>query len=616
MSKHKIGWAISIIAILSMVLAACAPAATPTPIVQTQIVEQEGEQTVVVATSEPTTPAPASTETEKKVLRLAWGPGDIPTIDTALAVDAISIQIIDETTVGLTRQNEETAELQNAMASDVKVSEDGLTFTFTIKSGVPWVKYDAKTDKVVEVMACDGTTPRTVTAKDFEYGIKRTLSPKTASDYAYVLTSAIEGAADFNGSDGSDSSKVGVKAIDDQTLEIKFTTPAVYNLNLISLWVSHAQPSWLIDGDDCTTAHSERWVETGAYEGYGPYTLKEWVHDSELTMVKNPFWPGDDVVPTAKIDEINYSLIDSSASLAEFEAGNMDVTTIPAGDMDRILNDPVYQEQIRDTSTIGTEFIGFNTQLEPTNDVRVRKALSLAIDREALVKNVIKSGTPARWFTNPGASGAPKADTNADLGAQYNPEEAKKLMDEYLTEKGITADKLNVVYMFNTSEANKSKAEAIQQMWKDVLGINASLTNQEWKVYLKQRVEGKENAYRGSWVQDYPDANNFMVDVFGPGGGYQDVMDWPVADIKTYKTGQNADYDKFMQLIQDAAKETDAAKRQDMYAQAEQILIVDDAVVAPIQWYSAKEIVSPRVSYTKSISGYDRFEKWDISAAQ
>ena len=90
----------------------------------------------------------------------------------------------------------------------------------------------------------------------------------------------------------------------------------------------------------------------------------------------------------------------------------------------------------------------------------------------------------------------------------------------------MTADQINVTLMFNTSEAHKQRAEAIQAMWKDVLGIDAQLSNQEWKVYLTQRKEGNDNIYRGSWVQDYPDANNFTADVFGKGGAYSDVVDW------------------------------------------------------------------------------------------
>ncbi|WP_299024209.1 peptide ABC transporter substrate-binding protein [uncultured Thermanaerothrix sp.] len=610
--RNKIWMVLSVLLGVALIMAACQPAA-PTPQVVVETVVVEGTPKVVVVTPQATQPAE-----QRKVLRLAWGPGDIPTIDTALAVDVISIQLIDEMTVGLTRQNEQTAELELAMATDVQTSEDGRTYTFTIKEGVPWVRYNGK--EVEQVLDCDGN-PRYVTAYDFEYGILRTLNPATASDYAYVLY-GIEGAAAYNQGETDDPSTVGVKALDAKTLQITFIEPAVYNLNIAGLWVAHAQPKWIIEGDDCTEGRGERWTETGFYQGYGPFTLKEWVHDSEISIVKNPFWPGDAVVPSPKIDEVHWKLVDAAGALAEFETGNLDVSGIPAGDLDRILNDPKYADMLRNTYTLGTEFYAFNTTKAPTDDVRVRLALALAVDREALVKNVTKTGVPARWFTHPGVAGAPKPEKFPNLGLTYDPQRAKTLLDEYLKEKGLTADQLDLTLVFNTSESHRRKAEAVQAMWKETLGINVKLTNQEWKVYLKQRKAGNENIYRGSWVQDYPDANNFLREVFtdnnGTPGPYQDVVNWPVAENAegkiVYTPGSNPLYDKFVELVIAAAKETDSDKRMQLYADAENILVNEAVVILPLYWYADKVLVSPRVIDTPSITGYDRFEKWDIKS--
>src|SRR5690606_22435961 len=116
-----------------------------------------------------------------------------------------------------------------------------------------------------------------------------------------------------------------------------------------------------------------------------------------------------------------------------------------------ILNDPKYADMLRNTYTLGTEFYAFNTTKAPTDDVRVRLALALAVDREALVKNVTKTGEPARWFTHPGVAGAPKPEKFPNLGLTYDPQRAKALLDEYLKEKGLTADQLDITLMFNTS---------------------------------------------------------------------------------------------------------------------------------------------------------------------
>jgi oligopeptide transport system substrate-binding protein len=609
MIRSKTWFVISVLMIVTLVLTACqAPSTPPAPVVVTQIVEKakEGEKVVVVATSEPAkaTEAP-KVEAGPTVMRIGGGEGDIPTIDTAMATDSPSIQLIEAMTVGLVRQNEETAELVNGMVTEYKFSDDGKTITFKLRNDVPWVKYDSAKKQVVKIQTCpdkDGkSTDRMVTAKDFEYGILRTLSPKTASEYAYVLL-GIKGADAYNTDKEKDAAKVGVKAVDDTTLELTFTEPAVYNLNIAGLWVAHAQPKWIIEGDDCTQGRADKWTETGFYQGYGPYTLKEWVHDSYITLAKNPFWPGSKDVPQAKIDEISTVFLPASAALAEYEAGNLDYVGVPLGDYDRITTDAQFKDQVFMTYTLGTEFYSFQTQLEPTNDVRVRKALSLSIDRESILKNINKSGKVAPFFTNPGAAGGPKPDKYADLGVKYDPEQAKKLMDEYLKEKNLTADKINIVLMFNTSESHKKRAEAIQDMWKKTLGINVQLTNQETKVYYKSRKAGKENVYRSSWVQDYPDANNFLNDVFGANGGYKDIVKW-----------EGPKHDEFLKIIGDAAKEKDPAKRMDLYAQAEKILVVDEAVVTPLYWYASPVLIRNTIKHTQSITGYDFYEKWELT---
>ncbi|MCD4672827.1 MAG: peptide ABC transporter substrate-binding protein, partial [Anaerolineaceae bacterium] len=531
----------------------------------------------------------------EKVLKLSISQ-EFPTIDPSLAWDVSSIQLIEETTVGLTRQNEQTAQNELAMASDYTVSEDGLTYTFTIRDDVSWVRWDAVQGEVVQVLDCEGS-PRMVDAYDFEYGFRRTMTPATAADYAFLQGWVIEGAQAFIDGETDDFSTVGVKAIDAQTFELTFIQPAVFNLSIAGLWFNHAMPEWLIDGDDCTEGRGDRWIETGFFQGYGPFTMKEWIHDSELTLVKNPFWPGDEVVPSPALDAIIWKILPTSSALAEFEAGNLDVTAFTANDYDRIMADPDYSQWLYPTSTLGTEFYSFNTQLAPTDDVRVRMALSMAIDREAMVQ-VLKSGIVAPYFCNPGAAGCPQVADYPDMGAKYDPEGAKAILQEYLDETGQTAADLNITLMFNTSEGHKLRAEAIQQMWKNTLGVEVRLVNQEWKVFKVSRKEGNENVYRSSWVQDYPDADNFLHQVFATGGSYSEVVDW-----------SNAEFDA---LCTEAAKTADADARMALYAQAEQILIEQDAVIAPLAWYSDFVIVRPEVKAFVSLTGYDRFEKWDI----
>lgn len=614
MSRSSMKLVFSVLMVLAFVLSACQPP-TPETIVQTVVVEKEGTPVVITQVVEKTVevkvevaaptevPAPG-----KKILYLTGGAGDNPTIDPSHSTQVTSIQVAGENAVGLFRQNEVTADIENGMATSYEVSEDGLVYTIKIMDNVPWVKYDPTKDEVVKVQDCEGKD-RMVTAEDFKYGLLRTLNPATASEYAYIITPYLKGAAEYNSAPVDDqaildemAAGLGVEVIDPTTLKYTFLTPGVYNLNLLGLWINYAQPQWLIDGDDCTEARGDRWIEAGFYQGYGPFTLKEWQHDYYMTLIKNPFWPGTAEVPVSKIDEVKLTYLDETAAFAEYEAGNLDLSGIPSGDMDRVVADPVFSKEIQQSYEMGVEFYAFNYILPPTDDVRVRKALSLAIDRQAIVENVNKSDTVAPFFTNPGVAGAPKPDKYPDLGVKYDPAAAKALMDEYLAEKGLTADQLKITLLFNTTEMNKARAEAIQAMWKETLGINVELINQERKVFLVQREQGKENVYRCSWVQDYPDANNFLYDTFMPGMGYNTVVKWSEGEA----------YEKFQELLKAAAVETDPVKRMDLYAQAEKILVQEQAIVAPLYWYSGPYLVKPYVIKPTEIISYVYWEKWDI----
>jgi len=181
---------------------------------------------------------------------------------------------VNATTIGLTYLFENDATLHPGAAKSWDISEDGLTYTFHLYDNIPWVRWNGS--EVEKVQSCPdeagATKDRLLTAGDFEYGIKRALAPETASDYAYVLGFAIKGANEYNGGKGA-VEDVGVKAIDDTTLEVTFLEDVAYNINIIGLWTAHATPKWLIEGDDCTEARGDRWTEPGFFQGYGPFTL-------------------------------------------------------------------------------------------------------------------------------------------------------------------------------------------------------------------------------------------------------------------------------------------------------------------------------------------------------
>ncbi len=543
------------------------------------------------------------------IFKLNYTGGDVPTIDQALSSDMIGGQIEDELTVGLMRQNEQTGSLDLGMATEYSVSDDGLTYTFKLMQNVPWVTYNTETSAVEEVKDCSGNV-RMVNANDFVYGAKRTLDPATASDYAYVPAAMIAGADAFNKGTNTDFAAVGVKAIDDYTVSYTFIEPGVFNLDILSMWMLHAMPSWIIDGDTCTEGMGTKWIETGSYQGYGPFTLQEWNHNDSMTLIANPFWPGTESTPKPSLDAVHYSMLGEPEALSEYEAGNMDESPIPAGDYDRITSDPQYKDALVQKSTgVGTEWLIYNIHMAPTDDARVRLALSYAVDKDAIVKTS-KSGIAARYYINPAVAGAPKEADYPDLGISYDPEKAKSLINEYCKEKGVQPSDLTVSYFYNSNDTNKIRAEALQSMWETTLGIKVELQSAEWSVYKTQRYDGKQNIFRGSWIQDYMDANNFTKDVFVcPGASYIKTTDWPSYDCADTP---DATYQKYADLIGKAAKETDEKKREDLYAQADDILMKDVALYNPLVWYSSYELINPRINFTQTVTGYDHWEKWSI----
>ena len=593
---------LSLLVAFSVILAACGPAETPAP--------APVEPGAPVEPAAPVEPEPV----ERKVLNLNFGPGDVPTLDPAIAEDTSSIQVIDEAFIGLTYLDPVTSETMPGMATswDAVDNADGTqTITFHMRDDIPWVRWNGT--EVETVKTCDGSADRMVNANDFAYGIERNLNPANGSPYAYVWGFVLKGADDYNTGASTDFTTVGVTVIDDYTIALDYIAPASYNVQIAGMWIGRPQPKWVIEGDcdGAVEAKGERWTEPGFFQSYGPYTMSEWTHDSEMVLVKNPFWPGTDAVQAPKIDEIRFSMLDDAVAFAEYEAGNLDATAVPGTDLDRVKADPVLSQELVTAPVTCTYYYGFNTTAPIVDDVRVRRALSMALDRQGLIDNVLKGGQePAQWFGRPGIAAAPTMDTHPDLGIKYDPEGAVAELQAYLDETGQTADQLDITIMFNTSSGHQQIAEAVQQMWNTTLGINAQLVNQEWAVYL-DTIDSLDTpqVWRLGWCQDYPDENNFIREVFAYGGqsNSTDAAGNPSGGIM-WKN------DTFEELVAQAAIETDPAVRLDLYAQAEEILVDTDAVMIPIYWYSRNTVTKPYVERTFGAAGQEGLHDWDILA--
>jgi oligopeptide transport system substrate-binding protein len=521
------------------------------------------------------------------------GASDIPTIDPAVAEDVPSVQIIDQIFVGLGRVNEETSAVEPGVAT-WEISEDGSVLTYTIMPEIPWVRYNADSGAVEQVMDADGN-PRYVTAEDFRYGILRGLDPATAAPYGGVLAPWIAGGSEFQAGEGA-AEDVGVAVLDTYTLEITAGQPSsVTEVVLASLWLVNAQPSWVIE------EQAEFWIDPANINTYGPFALKEWVRGDggSLTMIKNPFWPGTDSVPSPALDEVQFRFLDEEVQLTEFEAGNLDVAEVPDTEYERILADEALSAAYFTGPGTCTYYYGFNVERPPFDDVRVRRAFSMAIDRAAIGEDVLGAGQiPANLWALPTLNAAPTSAQFPELGIFSDVDGAAALWNEYLTETGTTADSYNLTLFHNESGLHATIAQAVQQMWAETLGITVNIATADFATYLDTR--GNYDVFRAGWCFDYPDAHNFYYDTAFHG----DLLE----ENDTHWA--NAEFDA---LIDQAFAATDTAERIELYAQADNILVNTEAAIAPIYHYVTNDLTQPYVTRTHSFITRERYEKWDIN---
>ena len=241
-----------------------------------------------------------------------------------------------------------------------------------------------------------------------------------------------------------------------------------------------------------------------------------------------------------------------------------------------------------------TYYYGFNTTKPPMDNPLVRKAFSAAINRQALIDFVLKGGQkPATTFTCPGMFGHIPASEGVGIG--YDLEAAKK----YLADAGYPGGKglPEVTLLFNTTEGHAKIAQAIQQMWKENLGVEVNVINQEWKVFLKTVSEDAPQIYRMGWCADYADANNWVYENFHS------------IDSDNNCKWSNAEFDR---AVEQAARESDPAKRYELYKRSEQILCEEVAAIAPIYFYTVSWMVKPRLQRTFSPLGGQHFNQWKV----
>lgn len=453
---------------------------------------------------------------------------------------------------GLTGYHPETVTAVPAVATHWEASDDIKTWTFHLRSDARWSNGDP------------------VTAHDFAYAYQRMLSPRMASEYAYMLF-PLQGAEEYLSGQTTDFSTVGVEVVDDHTLRFHLSYPVPYLPNLVahSSWFPVHQAT--IEAHGAMDERGTRWTRPGNLVGNGPFALHEWKPNQVISVIKTPtYWDADAV----HLNEVRFYPIESTASEeAAFRSGQLHVTTgIPIDKLAVYQADPQLKPFLVQHTLLATYYYRFNVRRPPLDDVRVRRALSLAINREQLVSKVTLGGqVPARNLTPPGTAGY----TAGDLLAG-DADEARRLLAAAGFPGGDGFPEMEI--LFNTSDGHRRIAEAIQQMWRAELGIDVGLYNQEAKVQSDSMRDGNYTIARMAWVGDYLDPSTFLKLMTSDSGNNQ--TGWT-----------HADYDR---LVDEAKFAVNPEQRFALYRQAEQILM-DESPIAPIYFYVNSSLIRPEV---------------------
>jgi oligopeptide transport system substrate-binding protein len=557
MTKKVLILLFSLVVIASMLaLPACGNTTTTTPV----------KTTPAATTTQPVTttaPPTSTTPAVPQVLRVNIA-GEPAQIDPNRASWSTERTVIMQVFEGLLGFNQDLS-LRAIGATDIPtvankgISADGLTYTFKLNPKATW---------------SDG---KTVTASDYEYSIKRMLSPDLAAEYASFYFDIVGGEAYFSAAKADAATKatlkaaVGVKAVDATTLQITLRNPRPTFLDLMALWPTYPVRQDIIE------KYADKWTEPPNYIGNGAFLMTEWVHSDHITLVKNPKYWGT----PAKLDKITLKMItDINAEYAAYQNNELDISQVAAGTEKGTMADPVLSKQILRFAELTTFAFQFNLATKPFDNKNLRKAINAAVDRVAFINNVRGGvGMPSYSWIPPGMPGY-----DASLGADYHFDTTKA--KQFLVAAGYKADGSDVPALrlqYADTGINPTIAQFVQNQMKVNLGITVNLEPMERAAFSKM-VNAEQHTWAWfGWGADYPDPDNWLPELFGTDAG------------NNHTNYSNPAFDT---LAAQAKKELDNTKRLQMWAQA-QAMVVDDAPVLFIQYRERFRLVKPTVQGLK-----------------
>lgn len=478
------------------------------------------------------------------------GNGSEPkSIDPQLASESSGSAIIYDTFEGLTTLGADAAILPG-VAEKWDVTEDGLTYTFHLRNTAKW------------------SNGEPVTAHDFVYAWQRAVNPATGGEYAFILYPVVNAEKIANGEE-KDLSTLGIKALDDHTLEVKLQNPTPYFPDLLTHYTTYPVPKKVID------EHGDKWTQPGKIVTNGAYIVSEWQPQAQISAKKSDtYWNAANVA----IDKVTYYVTEEeSSALKRYRADELDyVDSMPIEQIDWAREN--LPDELKISPYLATYWYNFNLEKEPFKDnPKLREALTLAIDRKVLVEKVTKAGqTPAYSVVPPAVS---NSQPYLPDYAKLSDEERIKRAQEAYAEAGYSKDKpLKTRLLYNTNEGHKKIAIAVAAMWKQTLGVETELENQEWKVMLENVRRKNYDISRYAWIGDYNDPFTFL-EIFQQG-------------LEMNQTGFNKpEYDA---LLKEAAGTLDLEARAKLLHDAEKIL-TDEYAVAPLYHYVSVSMLKPYV---------------------
>jgi len=505
-----------------------------------------------------------TTAAANQTMTIGWG-AEPPSLDPGLATDTTSSNVLLNIMDPLVRLNPDTLEAVPSLAESWDVSSDGKTVTFHLRQDGKWTNGDP------------------VTASDFVYSWKRTLSPELAADYAYQLY-GIVGAQEYNACQKNCDAladKVGVEAPDDYTLVVHLTSPQPWFIQQAS------HHSFLAVNQSAVEQFGDKWTEPQNIVTDGPFKLAKWEHDAEIDLVKNDAWrDAADVSLTSIPGKI---IVDGTTRVQAFESGEIDALDgggLPPDEIARLKDTPEYESY----PALGTYYYGFN--IKNISDIHERRALSLAVNRQEIIDQIAQADQiPATGMSPKGISGFDTINPDSPwTPAAGDINQAKDELSQ------AASPKMDINLFFNDSPGHKEIATAVQAQWKE-LGINTTLKQQEWAQYLEFLGPPPNDAvdvYRLGWIYDYPDAINGL-------------------DLWTCDSGNNnTNYcDKsYDDLVAQARQTPDDSARYDIYAQLEDKLFGQDGAlpILPIYWYTYPNLEKLSIKDTFNINPLDQFD--------